>query len=151
MGEDGVIGFRVQGEFVIIVLNHEAPFLQTQSDFLILQDLVIGSAQNGLEHPPFQKLIGRMPIHIKKYGIGGGRAVFQDVQPPGVVMAQGHVIGNDVEEQSHIVRFQGPGQGMKRDLGAEFRVNFQVAGHRVAVQAPASGPEKGRGVNIRDS
>ena len=41
----------------------------------------------------------------KKPRVGRGRAVFQHVQPPGVVGAHdAHVVGNDVENLAHAVR-----------------------------------------------
>ncbi len=96
-----MIGFGVQGKCMVIIVDGKAAFLQLQFDFLVFQDLVVRSAQDGLEDSPFQEPVGRAPVHVEEHGKRRGWAVFQKIQPPGIVMAQGHVVGHDVKQESH--------------------------------------------------
>ena len=45
-----------------------------------------------------------MPVNIEKASVDGRLAVLENIQPPGIVTAHhSHVVGHDVEYQSHAV------------------------------------------------
>jgi hypothetical protein len=66
----------------------------------------------------------------------GRPAVFQHVQPPGVVGLQhAHVVGHDVQDLPHAVAAQGLAQAGMRGLVAHLRVQLAVVDDVVAVRA----------------
>ena len=75
-----------------------------------------------------------MPINIKKTRIHGRFAVLENVQPPGIVAAHhSHVVGHDVEYQSHAMFMESSHKAFKVLGAADLRVERVVIDDVVAV------------------
>jgi len=133
---------------VIPVVHCKAVPGQSQGKLLVLQDLPIGLTQDGNQHLALEHRLGRIPINVKKHCVRRARAVFQDVHPPGVIGADGHVVGNDIQKQAHVPGFELADQIVKGLFGADLRVELQGVGHRVAVQAALAGLEQRRSIDV---
>ncbi|MNF62539.1 hypothetical protein D3C84_442230 [compost metagenome] len=65
-----------------------------------------------------------MPLDIEELAVGAQPSPFQQVQPPGVISAaHRHMVGDDVEDQPHVVFAQGTDQAPQRHFTAQFRID----------------------------
>jgi hypothetical protein len=73
----------------------------------VLQHIAVQVTQDRKQNLVFQHggRFGRggAPINVEKVRIRGAWAVFEDIHPPGVLMAGSHVVGYDVQEKAHAV------------------------------------------------
>src|SRR5580692_6178273 len=70
--------------------------------FPALQDHAVMIVQNRNQHFSVELGFDRIPVNIEKARVDGGFAVLKNVEPPCVVIPHdAHVIGHDVEYQSH--------------------------------------------------
>src|SRR5271166_6002750 len=84
-----------------MILNEKAARFESQSQFLALQGLGVRTAKNRQEDLVFQAGPRWVPIDVKKRGVCRGRAVFEHVHPPGILATSRHVVGDDIEEETH--------------------------------------------------
>ena len=73
----------------------------------------------------------------------------EDVVPIRVLSADAHVIGNDVDDESHRSRVQILGQGAQVGFGTELRVDACRIDDVVAVHTSLSGGDDGRTIEMR--
>nr|GFD16769.1 hypothetical protein [Tanacetum cinerariifolium] len=74
------------------------------------------------EQLPLEQRVRRIPLDVEELRIRTALAPFQQVQPPGIIgPADGHVIGNDVQNQPHTVFPQRGNQAAQCGLAAQFR------------------------------
>ncbi len=93
----------------------------------------------------------RLPVDVEELRERARLAPLEHIEPPGVVGADAHVIGDEVEQQPHAVGVQGLDQGLEIGLGAELRVQVIEVDDVVAVgRARPRGGDR-RGVDVTDA
>ncbi len=122
------------------VVDEERAAVAGHPQLAALEDLAVGSAEDGQEHPPAQPLLGRSPVDVEVIGEARARAVLEHVDPPGVLAgADPHVVGDEVDDMAHPAGAEGVCPGHEgfgtADLGVELGRIDQV----VAVRAPRLG------------
>ena len=154
MSQDARAGRRCQGKTVFMVGDVELPgvFLVAEDQLSGAQHLGIVAAQEGHQQLTAQQRVVGAPLDIEELGVGAGFAPFQHVEPPGVaVAADRHVVGDDVQDQTHAVRVQRIHQPAQRLFTAQFRVDAGRVQHVVTVQRAGSGGEQWRGIDMADA
>ncbi len=73
------------------------------------------------------------------------------IGPEPVGLVGGHVVGNDVENQTHSRFVGGRGQPAQLGLAAEIRGHPGGIDHVIAVRGPGSGLQRWRQVQVRDA
>ncbi len=123
-----------------------------QLQLLVLQHLAVLVAQDRQQHLLLELLLGRVPVDIEELSVRRSQAVLQHVLPPQVVrVVDAHVIGHDVQQQSHLVLAELLGEGLEILLRAEGRMNRVMIDHVVAVRACLPRAEQRRGIGIADA
>src|SRR5579862_904795 len=93
-----------------------------------------------------------MPVDIKKAGVDGGLAVFKNVEPPDVIAPHdAHVVGDDVENESHAVFVKSPDKAVEVFGTADLRIERIVIDDVVAMHATRTSFEAGRDVTVADA
>ncbi len=60
--------------------------------------------QDGHQHFSVEFFFERAPVDIKIASVERSLAIFENVQPPRIVAAHhSHVVGHDIEDQSHVM------------------------------------------------
>ena len=92
------------------------------------------------------------PGDVEVGAVAGGRAVLQDVVPPGVLVgADAHVVGHGVEDLAQPGVAQGGDPGLVVLLGADLGVEAAVVDDVVAVRAAGPGLQVRRGIAVGDA
>src|SRR4029077_15464770 len=84
----------------------EAPQLSVEAklDLAVFEDDAILIAEHWQQHPTFEVGPHGVPVDVEIFGEGRTLAPFENVEPPGVVgAADGHVVGDEVEDEAHAV------------------------------------------------
>ena len=152
--EQLAVAVRADREVMIVVLDMERAALgiETQGQGAFLQCHAVVAAQKRQQQLAFHQGVGGMPLDIEELAVGAQASPFEQVQPPGIVTAaDGHVIGNNVEDQPHVLFTQGRYQAAQRRFAAQFRVNLGRVHHIVAMHGPGARCEQGRGVHVADA
>src|SRR5579885_610488 len=92
-----------------------------------------------------------MPVDVEESGERRLRAVFEDVHPPRVLGAGGHVVGNNVEKKSHAAILKFRLQLVEFLFAADFGIDAARIDHVVSVRAALAGSEDWRQIQIRDA
>ena len=104
--------------------------------FPALQDHAVMIVQNRNQHFSVELGFDRMPVNIEKTRVDGGFAVFKNVEPPCVVIAHdAHVIGHDVEYQSHAMFVKSRDKTVEVFRAPDFRIERVVVDDVVSVHA----------------
>jgi hypothetical protein len=74
--------------------------------------------------------------------------VHQHVVPERILGADSHVVGNDVDDHSHVMRLELGAQRAEVVFGAELGIEARRIHHVVAVHAAAARRENGRAVDV---
>src|SRR5579863_5392370 len=138
MLQDARILARIDGETMIVVRNVELASLRAKDEFQFatFQHDPIMIMKNWHEHFSVKFVFYRMPVNIEKARIDGGFAILENVQPPRIVAAHdSHVVGDDVEDQSHAMLVQGAYKAVKVFGATDFRVQRIVIDDVVSVHA----------------
>src|SRR5882762_11377381 len=77
--------------------------------------------------------------------------LFEDVEPPWVVKARGHVVGDDVQDKAHAVCAYRIAQFVELFDGADFRIELCRVRDVVSMHAARPGLQDRRSVKIADS
>ena len=78
-------------------MNGEAALFQPQGDLLLLDHPAVRSAEDGEKYLVGQRLLGGVPVDVEESREGRPLPALEDVRPPPVLDAGGHVIGDDVQ------------------------------------------------------
>ena len=89
-----------------------------------------------------------MPFDIEEGGEGGLGAIFEDIHPPGILGAGGHVVGNCVEEQTHAAILQFALQAGEFIFTAEIRIDPCGIGDVISVAASLPAGQNWRYIQI---
>src|ERR1700722_2115943 len=93
-----------------------------------------------------------MPVNIEKIRIDGSFAIFENVQPPGIVAAHhSHVIGHNVEDQPHVVFMESSYEPVEVFGASDFRVQRIVIDNVVTVHAAGTGFQQRRNIEMTDA
>src|ERR1700693_1453034 len=88
-----------------------------------------------------------MPVDIEKASVDGRFAILENIQPPGIVTAHhSHVVGHDVEYQSHAVFAESSHQAVEVFGAADFGVQRVVVHDVVPVHAAGAGLQAWRNI-----
>ena len=123
-------------------MERERPVGEGQPELAGLEDVAVGLAQDRQQDLVLELRPGRGPPGDVEVGaVAGGRAVLQDVVPPGVLVgADGHVVGHGVEDLAQAVLAQGGDPGLVVLRGADLGIQAAVVDDVVAVGAARAGP-----------
>ncbi len=81
------------------------------------------------------------PVDIEVAGVAGAGAVAEDIPPPWVLPPDADMVGDDIEDEPHIVVAQQPGEVVKRGQAPELGIDLAVVEDIVAVGAARRGRE----------
>ncbi|MNO71195.1 hypothetical protein D3C76_621050 [compost metagenome] len=141
-------------ETVFVVLDMEAavPGIEAQGQGAVLQRHAVIAAQERQEQLAFHQRIGRVPLDVEKLAVGAQASPLQQVQPPGIVSAADrHVVGDNVEDQPHVLLVQGVDQAAQRPFASQFRVDPGRVHHVIAMHRSGSGTQQRGGVDMADA
>lgn len=125
--EQLAIVVRADREVVVVMLDVEGPGLpvEFQLQRAFLQRHAVITAKEWQQQLAFHQRVRRVPLNVEEFAVRAQASPFQQVEPPWVVIAaHGHVVGNDVEDQAHVVFAQGADQLAQCRLAAQLRVDW---------------------------
>ena len=121
------------------------------SNFIACERFGEWGAQDRQQYPVLQRGIGRLPIDVEGARMSALPAVFENVHPPGVFASHRHVIGNDIDNQTHPVCLERRDQFAERILAAEFVIDARMIHHIITMRGAASRGENRRSVDMTDA
>ena len=133
---------------VLVVPDGEAASVTSHANLACVDEPPGVVAQHGKQHLVAQALLGWRPFDVEEVGEQAGRAVFQDVPPPGVACADGHVVGDDVEQLAERVFTQPAAQTGVRLGAAQIGAHLLRIDDVVAVGAPRHRLEHRRKIDV---
>ncbi|MNQ77293.1 hypothetical protein D3C85_921540 [compost metagenome] len=139
---------------MLVVLDMKCTRLgiEAQGQGAVLQGNAIVAAQEWQQQLAFHQRIGGMPLNVEELAVGAKAPPFQQVQPPGIVAtADRHVVGDDVEDQPHVLPAQCRDQSTQRRFAAQFRVDRGRVHHVVAMHGPGPRAQQRRGIHMADA
>jgi hypothetical protein len=90
--------------FVVLRIKRSVFGIELQRQRAGLQGFAIIAAQKRHQQLALEQGVGRVPLDIEKFAVGAQAAPLEQVQPPRVIgTANGHVVGDNVEDQAHVV------------------------------------------------
>ncbi len=108
--------------------------VEPQLDVAVFEDHAVLLTEHGKEHPSFEIEPGGIPIYVEILGERRLSAPLENIQPPGVVATtNGHVVGDDVEDEAHPVPMQCIDEFAEFLLASELRVEPVMVDDVVAV------------------
>ena len=132
-------------------MKKEATLLECKFNLARVERLAERTSQDGKENFTVKAAGVRMPFDIEERGEGGLHTVFQHIHPPRILCAGRHVIGHDVEQQTHSAVLQFGLQGRKVFFTAQLWVDARGIGDIVSVVASLTAGQNWRQIQIRNS
>ncbi len=132
------------GQAPLVVVQPEASVLEGEHQLLLLEHLAELIAQNREQHLVGQVGLERVPVDVEKRGVGRTGTVFEHVGPPGICVADAHVIGHHVDNLPQPERLERFDEGVIVLLGADLRIEHVVIDDVVAVLGAGVGHHVGR-------
>src|ERR1700686_1760535 len=148
------IFLRVDGETMFVIRNVKftALLVKHQLQFTTLQHGSVMIAEYGDQHLSMELFFERLPVDVKEIGVRGRLSILQHIEPPGVIAAHNaHVIGNDVENQSHAAVMQGGHKMVEFFSRANLRIKRVVIDDIVSVHAAGTSLQAWRDVAVADA
>ena len=146
-GQDERVGWRGDRQRRLVVVDRERAVCKGKLKFSAFQDHPVGITEDRQQNLAAQLFLQRTPVDIKIGGVDGGAAILQQVLPPGVrAGSDPHVVRDDVNQETHVVRAQVVDQRLQVTVRANLRVDGGVVRDVIAVHAARCGGEEGRGV-----
>ncbi len=145
---------RCDREAVLVVFGIEGAVLgiQAQRDTALLQRLAVVAAEEGHQQLAFKQGVGRIPLDVEELCIGTAPSPLQHIQPPGIATAaDGHVVGDYVQDQPHTFTAQRLDQAAQGRLAAQFGIDARGVDDVVAMHRAGARRKQGRGVNMADA
>ncbi len=99
------VGFGANGKPHVVVTNEKSLIIVVEGNPLAFEHPAIHIAKNRQQNAGALKRISG-PVNIEvgcKFGL---LSVLEQIHPPGVFLAGGHVIGNNVKQQPHSIVVQ---------------------------------------------
>src|ERR1700680_2051807 len=138
MIQNRVVGAGSDRKQGIEVLKKEAAVLKCEFNFAGIEGLAEGTSQHRQKNSAVETARVGMPFDIEEGGVGGLGAIFEDIHPPRIFGAGGHVIGNGVEEETHAAILQFGLQGGEVLFAAKIGIDPRGIGHVISVTASLS-------------
>ncbi len=145
--EEVVEGAGRHRHHVVEVADDEAAAVAVEAKVARLQHPPVVVAEEREEDLLAGGALG-VPVDVEGGRPPAGRPVLQDVPPPDVGLADGHVVGDDVDDLAHPPPPERLGQPLVAGLAAQLDVEPGVVDHVVAVGAPRRRLEDGRQVDV---
>src|SRR5579864_6874338 len=117
---------RRDRKYVIEIANGESRRIvsgATERYFTGLQNLAVRPAEDGQQHLAAQIRVRRSPVDVEIFGVAAVAAARQDIHPPTIAAADGHVVGHDVDDQSKLMPAQLLDQPEQFLFAAELRID----------------------------
>ena len=124
------------------MLDVETPLggIELERQRAVLQGFAVIAAEEGHQQLALEQRVGGVPLDVEELAVGTQAAPFQQVQPPRVIRAaHGHMVGDDIEDQTHVVLTQRGDQATQRRFAPQFRVDAGRVDHIVAVHGAGAG------------
>src|SRR5580658_7652177 len=97
MVQNRVIGPGSEREERIEVLEEKPAVVKRKLDLPGVESLAEGASKHRKEDSSVETAGVRMPFDVEKRSEGGLSSIFEDIHPPGIFGACGHVIGHRIE------------------------------------------------------
>src|ERR1041385_445622 len=137
-----VFGTGCDRQFLIVVLKNRASVLNFENEFLAIEYIAVWLAQNRQQH------FLRFPVNVKEAGITRVLSLLQDIEPPRIVQAGAHVIGDDIENQPHVSGLQCRHELVEFLRCADFGIDLRRIDHVVSMCAAWACFQYWRSVNV---
>src|SRR5258708_32490369 len=114
----------------------EAPRLGSEAalGLAVFEDDAVLAAEDRQRHTPLQIEPYGLPIDVEIFGERRALAPFENVEPPGIVgAADGHVVGDEVEDEAHIVAMQRIDECSEIFLAAKLGIKSVMVSYVVTV------------------
>ncbi len=113
----------------------EAPLVmvEAQGDLSLLENRAVLVAEHGEERASLEVGPNGIPVDIEIAGERRISSPLENIVPPRIVTANGHVVRDEIEDQSHTVRVQRVDERAEIRLAADFRVQPVMIDDVVAV------------------
>ena len=143
---------RIQRQIVIGVQQAKLPVVICNPQFAGLKHVAILAAKNRKQNFAVQIGVNGIPIDIKIFRDRRGGTIGQHAAPPMIPLRVGtHVIGNEIDDQSHSLPVECVHQRMKTFFSTQFRANPGKVAGIVATQTSGSRFENRRRVDVADA
>ena len=151
--DDVAVTLRIDRKAVIEIPGGKAALggIVFQRDLAGGQRVAIGLAQHRQQHAAAMPVGQQLPTDVERRRARRFLAPLQHVHPPGIVGADRHVVGHEVEDQPEPGALQRGAQARESVLAAELRIERAVIDDVIAVQAAGTGFQKRRRVEMRDA
>lgn len=108
--------------------------------------------QHRYQHFSMELVFQGTPVNIEKAGIDRGLAILQNIEPPRIVTAHhSHVIGDDVENQSHVVFMESGHKTVEILDASDFWIQRAVIHDVVSMHASGTSLQERRNVAVTDA
>src|SRR6516162_2238361 len=125
--------------------------IQAQCYIALFQDHPVMVAQHRQEHATFEVRPNGIPIDIEISREQRILTPFENIEPPGVIAANTHVIGNEIEDQPHTMRMESVNERAELPFRADFRIEPVVINDVVAVGRTWPRLHDRRSINVTDA
>ncbi len=115
------------------------------------EDAAILAGEDGDEYLVAKALLLGVPVDVEEGGVAASGAVFEDIPPEAVLAADGHVVGDDVEDLAEAVFAESFGEALVGQGAAELFVDAPMVDYIVAVHGVRRGLEVGGAIDVRDA
>ena len=127
---------RRNGNQVIEILHHQPPVGHHHLNPLRLQLVAVLRPQNRQQQLVLHVRIQRAPVNVEIARVFRRPPVLQHILPPLRIVPHTHVVGHDIQQQSHAQIPQPRREAREPCLAAQLRIQAIVPRHVVAVHAP---------------
>jgi hypothetical protein len=132
--QDARVRPRIDREDGLVIAHQEAAILVLELQLAVLEHPAVVVAEDGQEDPVAQLGLERLPVDVEEGREARGGAVLEHVLPPGVPRPDdAHVVGDDVDQQTHAARPEGVGERLVTGASAQRLAHHAVVSHVVAV------------------
>src|ERR1700736_3143682 len=129
---------RSDREKGVVILYEEFAILEREFEFAAVERLPERPAQNWEEDFAIEAARGRVPVYVEECSVGRWGTVLEDIHPPSVLHARGHVVRHDVKHQAHASFLQLVLESVEFFFRPQFEVNSGWIGNVIAVPAAFS-------------
>ena len=140
-----------QGVDVIGVANANGFVVALYLDLAGSEGFSVLVAEDGDEHFVLEPDFRGVPVDVEPGGETTGRTVLEDVPPVLILRADGHVVGNDVQDLAEAEFSETRAETLMGFFASEFLIYGLMIDDVVAVHAARSGLQVGRAVHMRDT
>jgi len=149
--EDDGQGAGGQGVDVIHVTNAYGFVVAFDLDLIGGENFAVLIAEDRDEDFVLEPDFRGVPIDIEPGSKAAGRAVLEDIPPVFILRADGHVVGNDVEDLTKAEFSEASAETLMSFFAAEFGIDALMIDDIVAVHAAGSCLQIRRAIDMRDT